>query len=179
MEILPRRQPKLSVFLHLVNPANSLLVLGGGVAGAILRAGGPSIQQECAAWVKVHGEVSQGHCAYTGAGKLFCRYVLHLVGPRYSGRGPLPDVILSNAIRSVLHQAESLEVKSLSIPAVSSGLFGYPKRQCAETIVRSTVGWIREKFHPYPLIIRFINVDQETVTHFEEVVEEFARSNNA
>ena len=70
----------------ITNAANSQLMLGGGVAGAIDRKGGPTIQQECDEYIRKHGAVDTGKCAPTGAGKLKCKYVIHAVGPMWSNR---------------------------------------------------------------------------------------------
>lgn len=162
---------------HIVNPANSLLILGGGVAGAILRLGGSIIQQECTNWVQLHGPVAEGQSAYTGPGKLKCRYVIHTVGPRYSGSGPVPEALLSSAICSALQQAEDLNAMSVAIPAISSGIFGYPKRKCAETLVKSGVDWVQKRVLTKLELVRFVNIDEETVGHFEAVFDQFSKQN--
>lgn len=161
--------------LHTVNPANSELILGGGVAGAILRLGGSIIQQECSTWTKSHGPVPVGQSAYTGAGKLNCEYVIHTVGPRYSGSGPLPVFLLESAVSSALTQAEALHVVSVSMPAISSGIFGYPKRECAESLLGTAVEWIRTRKQTKLERIRFINIDEETVCHFEAIFDQFVK----
>ena len=160
---------------HTVNPANSELVLGGGVAGAILRKGGSTIQLECSNWTQVHGPVPEGRSAYTCAGKLQCKYVIHTVGPRYSGSGSLPTVLLERAVCSALEQAEALQAVSVSMPAISSGIFGYPKRKCAESLMGTAVEWIKAGNQTKLELLRFVNVDEETVSHFEAVFDRFVK----
>lgn len=113
-----------------VNPANSHLILGGGVAGAIRRKGGPSIQEEC---LRI-GFCEVGSAIITGAGALRARYVIHAVGPRM-GEGSEPGK-LANAVRSSLDLAEAHGLTSIAFPAISTGIFGYPLESCAEVMLR-------------------------------------------
>jgi O-acetyl-ADP-ribose deacetylase (regulator of RNase III) len=114
----------------IVNAANSHLQHGGGVAGAIVRAGGQIIQRESDAI----GFVPVGSAAVTGAGSLPCRYVIHAVGPRM-GEGD-EDRKLENATRSSLERAEELKIASIALPAISTGIFGYPIDRCARIMLR-------------------------------------------
>ncbi|MCS7104891.1 MAG: ADP-ribose-binding protein [Thermofilaceae archaeon] len=112
----------------IVNAANSYLKHGGGVAAAILRKGGLEIQEESDRYVREHGPVPVGGVAVTGAGKLKAKYVIHAVGPRY-GEGS--DEKLASAIISALSAAEKLELSSIALPAISTGVYGYPYEACA------------------------------------------------
>ncbi|ABL77604.1 ADP-ribose-binding protein [Thermofilum pendens] len=114
----------------IVNAANSYLKHGGGVALAIVRKGGDVIQRESDEWVKRYGPVPEGEVAVTGAGKLKAKYVIHAVGPKYGD--PLGDEKLARAISNSLLKAEELGLKSIALPAISTGVFGYPYRRCAE-----------------------------------------------
>jgi O-acetyl-ADP-ribose deacetylase (regulator of RNase III) len=107
----------------IVNAANKWLAHGGGVAGAIVRKGGLTIQVESDAWVKVLGPVSHETPAYTGARQLPCRYVIHAVGPVW-GAGD-EDRSLAAAIRESLVLADQLDLASLSLPPISTGIFGF------------------------------------------------------
>jgi len=118
----------------IVNAANEHLAHGGGVAGAIVRRGGYVIQQESDAWVKVHGPVRTGGAAITGAGALPARYVIHAVGPVWGSGGE--DDKLANAVRSALALAEQRGLRSISLPGISSGIFGFPKERCAQIMIR-------------------------------------------
>ncbi len=109
----------------IVNPANSQLKLGSGVAGAIRRKGGPSIQQEC----DRIGGTAVGTAVITGAGKLPASHVIHAVGPR-DGEGD-EDRKLASAVRSALALADRHGLKSIALPAISTGVFGFPMDRCA------------------------------------------------
>lgn len=113
----------------IVNAANPLLKHGGGVAGAIVRRGGEVIQQESDAV----GFVPTGQVAVTGAGSLAAGYVIHAVGPL--GHDPEGDQKLQSAVDKALAAATELQIGSISLPAISSGIFGFPKDRCAEILV--------------------------------------------
>lgn len=114
----------------IINPANSQLILGGGVAGAIRRKGGPSIQEECLRF----GFCEVGSAVITGAGDLKARYVIHAVGPRM-GEGSEAGK-LANAVRASLDLAEAHALTSIAFPAISTGIFGYPLESCAAVMLR-------------------------------------------
>ena len=117
----------------IVNAANPQLVHGGGVAGAIVRRGGPEIQRESDAWVQQHGPVSHQRPAITGAGRLPCRYVIHAVGPVW-GDGD-EDNKLRAAVTGSLTLADEHGLLSLALPAISTGIFGFPKDRGARVIL--------------------------------------------
>lgn len=119
----------------IVNAANSRLRHGGGVAGAIVRKGGPEIQDESDAWVRAHGAVSHGKPAVTGAGRLPCRAVIHAVGPMW-GEGD-EDAKLRTAVLGALGAAEERSFTSISLPAISTGIFGFPKDRGAQVIFQA------------------------------------------
>ncbi|HWQ16757.1 MAG TPA: ADP-ribose-binding protein [Sulfolobales archaeon] len=114
----------------IVNAANPYLEHGGGVALAIVRKGGEVIQEESRRYVREHGPVPVGGVAVTSAGRLKARYVIHAVGPRYGEEGG--DEKLASAIRSSLDKAEELGLRSIALPAISTGIYGYPYRRAAE-----------------------------------------------
>ncbi len=121
----------------IVNAANARLVLGGGVAGAIRRKGGPSIQAECD---KIGGTFVGG-AVITTAGKLKARHVIHAVGPRM-GEGD-EDEKLKNATLNSLKVADENDLKSISFPAISTGIFGFPIERCAKIMLETTIGYLR------------------------------------
>jgi len=125
----------------IVNPANANLQLGGGVAGAIARRGGPSIQAEC----DRHGPIRVGEAALTGAGELAARVVIHAVGPRM-GEGD-EDEKLASATRSALTLAERHGLESIALPAISTGIFGYPLDRCAQVMLGTIVAFIAPGAH--------------------------------
>lgn len=113
----------------IVNAANENLVLGGGVAGTIKRRGGPSVQEEC----RRIGSTGVGTAVITGAGKMKFRHVIHAVGPKM-GEGD-EDRKLSAAVRSSLALADRHGLKSVAIPAISTGNFGFPIERCARILL--------------------------------------------
>lgn len=119
----------------IVNAANARLQHGGGVAGAIARRGGPAIQEESDAWVRLHGAITPDRPALTSAGELPCRYVIHAVGPVW-GEGD-EDAKLAQAVDSALRLAASHNLTTLALPAISTGIFGFPKDRAAEVILNA------------------------------------------
>jgi O-acetyl-ADP-ribose deacetylase (regulator of RNase III) len=146
----------------IVNPANSYLVHGGGVAGAILRKGGKIIQEES----RKIGYVKVGNSAITSAGNLPCRYVIHTVGPRM-GEGN-EDEKLTNAIISCLELATQKEFKSISIPAISAGIYGFPKDKCAKILVNETINYLSQNEDSNINVIEFCLLDTETINEFQK-----------
>lgn len=119
----------------IVNAANANLMHGGGVAAAIVFAGGMSIQAESTAWVLRHGPVSWSEPAYTRGYKLSARYVIHAVGPVW-GEGE-EDHKLAGAISGSLRRADGLGLHSLAFPAISTGIFGFPVERAARIFFES------------------------------------------
>jgi len=124
----------------IVNAANSYLILGGGVAGAIDDKGGPTIQEEC----KRIGWCEVGEAVITGAGRLPARYVIHAVGPRL-GEGNEPGK-LAAATRASLALAEEKGLRSVALPAISTGAFGFPLEACAQIMLRVAIDITFENF---------------------------------
>lgn len=122
----------------IVNAANSHLQHGGGVAGAIVRKGGEIIQKES----NKIGYVPVGKAAITTGGRLSARYVIHAVGPRW-GEGDEDDK-LKSAVRSSLKLASDKNLKSIAMPAISAGIFGFPKERCAEILLRESEEYLKE-----------------------------------
>jgi putative ATPase len=149
----------------IVNAANERLAHGGGVAGAIVRKGGREIQRESRRWVEEHGTVPTGEAAITGAGSLPAGYVIHAVGPVWQNRGDEPE-LLRSAVQSALALADEHEVSSISLPAISSGIFGFPKPRAAEVIWQAALDYFEE--HPRSGLreIRFCNIDGRTAELF-------------
>lgn len=121
----------------IVNAANSWLVLGGGVAGAIKRKGGPAIQEEC---YKI-GKTEVGGAAITTGGNLKAKYVIHAVGPQM-GEGD-EDEKLKNATLNSLKLADKHKLKSISFPAISAGIFGFPIERCAQIMLQTTIEYLK------------------------------------
>ena len=149
----------------IVNAANSRLQHGGGVAGAIVRKGGQVIQDESD---KI-GYVPVGGAAITTGGKLKARYVIHAVGPRM-GEGD-EDNKLKQAINSVLALATEEKLRSISIPAISAGIFGFPKDRCAEILVGETAAFLKGNSGPGLELVEFCIFDQEAFEFFRSEME--------
>lgn len=147
----------------IVNAANQYLAHGGGVAGAIRRRGGESIQAESDSWVAEHGEVPVGQVAVTGAGSLRCRRIIHAVGPVWEGGGHDEAALLRSAAWNSLAAADREGLASLAMPAISSGIFGFPKERCAAILAEAALAFCAA--HPAsPLrLIRLTNIDEPTV----------------
>jgi len=126
----------------IVNAANPSLSGGGGVDGAIHRAGGPAILSACQDYVRAHGPLSPGEAMWTPGGDLPARVVIHTVGPVYrDAAGSAP--ILARAYTSCLELAESLGVSSLAFPSISTGAYGYPVDEAAPVAVRALAAYLR------------------------------------
>lgn len=121
----------------IVNAANAQLILGGGVAGAIRRKGGPTIQQEC---YKAGGTFVGGAVITTG-GNLKAKFVIHAVGPQM-GEGD-EDAKLKNATLNSLKLADKHKLQSIAFPAISTGIFGFPIERCAEIMLRTTIDYLK------------------------------------
>ncbi len=128
----------------IVNAANEHLAHGGGVAGAIARAGGPVIQRESSQWVREHGRVPTGSAAITAGGDLRADYVIHAVGPVYSAMSPQKAAdLLASAVTSALCIADDHGLKSIALPAISTGIFGYPVDKAAEVMLEAAVEYAK------------------------------------
>ncbi len=145
----------------IVNAANSYLQHGGGVAGAIVRKGGAVIQEES----NSIGYVPVGGAALTSGGKLKARHVIHAVGPMW-GEGDEENK-LKKAVHNVLDLAAAQGFSSISMPAISAGIFGFPKDRCARIIVEETAGFIAHGSAPLPLKeIEFCLMDEGIIGFF-------------
>ncbi len=147
----------------IVNAANEYLHHGGGLAWSIVQRGGERIQQESDAWVREHGLVTHDSPAVTSGGRLPCRYVIHAVGPVW-GEGE-EDAKLAAAVAGSLRAADELGLASLALPAISTGIFGFPKDRAAGVILAA----IRDYFAARPShlqLIRLVLFDSDTVQSF-------------
>ncbi|MCD6577102.1 MAG: macro domain-containing protein [Anaerolineaceae bacterium] len=127
----------------IVNAANKHLSHGGGVAAAIVRRGGQIIQEESREWVKAHGPISTNHPAFTTAGNLNCKFIIHVVGPVW-GEGN-EDRKLAGAIHSSLLLANDLQAESISFPAISTGIFGFPADRAANIFMEEIFSFCKHK----------------------------------
>ena len=143
----------------IVDAANSHLKHGGGVAGAIVRRGGEIIQEES----DLIGFTPVGTSVITTAGELPASFVIHAVGPRM-GEGDEEDK-LKSAVESVLSLAKGNDIRTISMPAISSGIFGFPKDRCANILVTVSREFLRENEGALDLV-EFCVLDDATAEHF-------------
>lgn len=146
----------------IVNAANKHLQHGGGVAGAIVRKGGSIIQEES----DRIGYVPTGSAAMTSGGMLKAKYVIHAVGPRM-GEGD-EDMKLRRAVQQTLLLASDRGLRSVSMPAISSGIFGFPKDRCAMILVGEALIFLQKNQDSSLQIIEFCIFDEETLAHFRQ-----------
>lgn len=146
----------------IVNAANSYLKHGGGVAAAIVRKGGDIIQRES----DEIGYVPVGEAAITSGGKLPAKYVIHTVGPRW-GEGD-EDAKLKSALLNSLKIAAERRMKSISLPAISSGIFGFPKDRCANILISNIIEYLRSNKDSSLSEIRICLFDDPTLKAFKE-----------
>ena len=145
----------------IVNAANQHLQLGEGVAGAIRKKGGAGIQEQCDAI----GAIPAGRAVATTAGTLSNKYVIHAVGPVWQGGNQQEDDLLASAIRSALQIANELHLESISFPAISSGIFGFPKSRCVE-IMLSAIDKFLVNENTSLTEVRCTNIDSATANIF-------------
>jgi len=134
----------------IVNAANSGLRGGGGVDGAIHRAGGPSILEEC----RKIGHCPTGQAVITTGGNLKAKHVIHTVGPVYSGGGRNEAGLLKSAYLESLKLASKKGLKSVSFPAISTGVYGYPLNEAARVALETAIDYLEE--HQEIELVRFV-----------------------
>lgn len=161
----------------IVNAANSSLLGGGGVDGAIHRAGGPAILQECRKIVGKIGELAEGKAVITTGGRLAVKYVIHTVGPVYCGGGRNEAEALASCHRESILLSDQYKLTSLSFPAISTGAYGYPVNEAAGIALFSTARALRAATHVE--LCRFVLFDISTVRTFERTAEKLSQSDSS
>ena len=154
----------------IVNAANTNLAHGGGLAGAIVARGGAVIQEES----NRLAPVATGDAVATSAGSLPCRWVIHAVGPIWGDGNE--EASLRSAVRASLDRAAELGVASIALPAISTGIFGYPKKEGTEVIVDETRSWLVARPDAPLETVRFTAFDEQTASLFEAAVRALATS---
>jgi O-acetyl-ADP-ribose deacetylase (regulator of RNase III) len=151
----------------IVNAANEHLQHGGGVAWAISKKGGEAIQKESDEWIRTKGIVTHSHPAWTSGGLLPAKYIIHAVGPVW-GDGD-EDAKLASAVTGSLRVADELGCKSIAMPAISTGIFGFPKDRAAGIIFKSTNTYFGAKGDSSLKLIRIVLFDDATVQVFLDI----------
>jgi O-acetyl-ADP-ribose deacetylase len=146
----------------IVNAANPSLILGGGVAGAIKKWGGASIQEECLRLAPI----KTGEAAITGGGNLKAKYVIHAAGP-INGEGD-EERKLANAARNCLRIAREKKIREIAFPAISTGIFGFPLERCSRIMIREAMEFL--KANDYPQDVIFCLYDDEAMAVFERTL---------
>lgn len=148
----------------IVNAANAWLQHGGGVARAISSRGGEQIQRESDAWVARHGPLEHDRAAFTGAGALPCRVVIHVVGPVW-GAGD-EDRKLTQAVHAALTCADGLNLASIAFPAISTGIFRFPPERAARVIFAALEAYFTREASSGLRLVRLTVLDQTTLVAF-------------
>ena len=151
-----------------VNAANAALAGGGGVDGAIHRAGGPSIARELKA--RYPNGCPTGRAVVTQGGFLSARILIHAVGPRWQGGGAGEEDLLRGAYRTSLTLAEERGCQDIAFPAISCGVYGYPLEEGARVGVQAAIGWLQNPDRQI-CSIRFVLFDGTTFAAFERALE--------
>ena len=148
----------------IINAANEHLQHGGGVAWAISKKAGPTIQKESNDWIRQHGRVTHSRPAWTSGGLLPSKYVIHAVGPVW-GDGD-EDNKLESAVTGSLRVADELYLTSIAMPAISTGIFGFPKDRAAGIIFTAIEKYFIENTSSALNILKLVLFDQRTVDIF-------------
>lgn len=152
------------------NAANSALAGGGGVDGAIHRAGGPTLMAELKDKYK---GCPTGSAVITGGGNLKAKYVIHAVGPRYSG-SPKDADLLSGAYRKSLELCTQHKISSVAFPSISTGIYGYPVEEASRVALKTIIDYLKD--HPEIKLVRFVLFDSNTYHTYEEALKKFVPS---
>jgi O-acetyl-ADP-ribose deacetylase (regulator of RNase III) len=159
-----------------VNAANSSLLGGGGVDGAIHRAGGPAIFAEYRQIVRKIGHLPAGQAVITTGGNLSAKYVVHIVGPVFRSGDQGEAEILSNCHRESIRNAEERELTDPSLPAISTGAFGYPVKEAANVAISATADALRST--KSVKLCRFILFDSNDLRTFERVAQKLEKTHS-
>jgi O-acetyl-ADP-ribose deacetylase len=159
-----------------VNAANSSLLGGGGVDGAIHRAGGPAILEECRAIVARMGRLPAGQAVATCGGNLAARHVIHTVGPFWSGGHHHEAETLASCHQESIRIADELQLASLAFPAISTGAYRYPVEQAAQVAITSTAEALGRAKHIRE--VRFVLFDHATLEQYAAVARKLGKTNS-
>ena len=138
--------------------------------GAIHRAGGPAILEECRAIRTRQGECPAGQAVITTGGRLAARYVIHTVGPRWKGGGRGERELLASCYRNCLRLATEKELTSVAFPSVGTGAYGYPAKEAAQTALGAVAEFLRKEAGS-PALVRFVLFDETTFQAYRQALE--------
>ncbi|MDO8141062.1 MAG: O-acetyl-ADP-ribose deacetylase [Candidatus Brocadiales bacterium] len=152
-----------------VNAANSSLLGGGGVDGAIHRAGGPKILEDC----RKLGGCPTGEARITTGGDLKAKYVIHTVGPVYSGGNRREAELLANAYKNSLSLASQYKLKSVAFPSISTGAYGYPVNEAATVALKTVIQYL--KTHADIEMVRFVLFGMKAYQAYDKALQELTK----
>ena len=153
----------------IVNAANSSLLGGGGVDGAIHRAGGPNILEEC----RKLGGCPTGEARITTGGNLKANYVIHMVGPIYSGGKQREAELLASAYKNSLSLASQYKLKSVAFPSISTGAYGYPVNEAAMVALKIVINYF--KIHTDIELVRFVLFGLKAYQAYDKALQELTK----
>lgn len=154
----------------IANAANSSLLGGGGVDGAIHRAGGPAILEACKAIRARQGECPAGEAVVTTGGNLPARYVIHTVGPVWYGGQKQEEQLLYSCYHKSLTLTEAHQVTSIAFPNISTGVYGYPKDKAAQVAVKAVRTYFEEHTSSRIQYVAFVCFDDENYRLYQELI---------
>ncbi len=153
----------------IVNAANNSLLGGGGVDGAIHRAGGATILEECKAIIRKQGGCKTGEAVITTGGNLPCKYVIHAVGPVWKGGNQQEKELLSNTYSNSLRLAENNAIQTIAFPNISTGVYGFPKLLAAQTAIAAVAAFLADCGNIQKLV--FVCFDNENYNIYRELLQ--------
>ena len=152
----------------IVNAANSGLMGGGGVDGAIHRAGGPAILEECRKIVAKQGGCKTGEAVITTGGDLPAKYVIHTVGPVWNGGKKNEPTLLANCYKNSLNLAVQNNLSSIAFPNISTGIYGYPKKEAAEIAINTVSEFLKQ--NDFINKVYFVCFDEENYNYYKALL---------
>ncbi|MDD5038624.1 MAG: O-acetyl-ADP-ribose deacetylase [Dehalococcoidales bacterium] len=155
----------------IVNAANSSLMGGGGVDGAIHRAGGPAILKECKQIVSRQGRLPTGKAVITTGGNLKARFVIHTVGPIWYGGNKGEPELLASSYQESLKLAAEKNLGSISFPSISTGAFGYPTSEAAKVAIRTVASFLKSQSNSIKEVV-FVLFDSATLESYLSALKE-------
>ena len=158
----------------IVNAANSSLIGGGGVDGAIHRAGGLAILEECKQIVSKQGRLPTGKAVITTGGNLKARFVIHTVGPIWHGGNQGEPELLASAYQESLKVAVGNNLSSISFPSISTGAYGYPVAEAAKVAIRTVASFLKERGTSIKEVV-FVLFDSVTFASYSSALGKIAR----